>query len=319
MKNIKFLLILFGILLTIQSCEDQDSIRFPELLDAANVRIQIDPDYSSLDASDIQNAKIVYSTFSENTNIESVVISASYYNFMNDTSYDSREIVRYSQSDYDASNGAIRDEEFTSELLAQAFGLTGGASDLGGGDRFDFTNLTTLTNGMVFPDTILSETDHETVNVTPNIINSSATTSFTVGFNAFVACPVPEGFALGDYLLEQTSGPADPFFGNPTRWAPEIVTLTQVSAIERSFNGTYFTFENITFNFLLICENILVGTTGSGLSCGGPGINWVGDTPPGSYDEEDDNIIIIKVLDNVDGGCGLPAAEPMTLRLTKIN
>ncbi len=78
-------------------------------------------------------------------------------------------------------------------------------------------------------------------------------------------------------------------------------------------------FENTGFNFLLICENILVGTTGSGIGCGGPGLNWVGDTPPGSYDEEDDNIIIIKVLDNVDGGCGLPAAEPMTLRLTKIN
>ena len=319
MKNVKYIILLAGILMTIQSCEDQEKIRFPEFIDAANVRIQVDPDYSSLDASDIANAKLMYSVFSENINIESVVISASYYNFLNDTSYDSQELVQYTQSDFDANNGAIRDKEFTSEFLAQKFGLTGGASDLGGGDRFDFTNLTTLTNGMVFPDTILSETDYETVNVTPNIINSSATTSFTVGFNAFVACPVPAGFALGDYLLEQTSGPDDPFFGNPTRWAPEIVTLTQVSAIERSFNGTYFTFENIAFNFLLICENILVGTTASGLGCGGPGINWVGDTPPGSYDEDDDSVIIIKVLDNIDGGCGLPAAEPMTLRLTKID
>lgn len=319
MKNIKYLLLIIGIILAFQSCEDEKKIRFPEFEDAANVRIQLDPDYSSLDASDITNAKLVFSVFSENTNIESVVVSAVYYSFQNDSTTDPVEILSLSQSDFDAANGAIRNQEFTAQFLATQFGLPGGSSDLGGGDRFDFSNLTTLTNGMVFPDTILSETDHETVNVTPNIINSAATTSFTVSFTAYVACPVPAGFALGDYILEQTEGPTDPFFGNPTRWANEVVTLTQVSPIERTFNGTYFTFENVGFNFLLICGNVLVGTTASGIGCGGPGLNWTGATPPGYYDESDDSVIIIKILENVDGGCGLPAAEPMTLMLTKIN
>ena len=319
MKNVIYLLLLIGAILAFQSCQDLEKIRFPEFTDAANVRIQIDPDYSALDASDFENAKLVYSVFSENTNIESVVISASYYNFQNDTTYDSREIIRYTQSDFDANNGAIRDEEFTSQFLAQKFGFPGGASDLGGGDLFNFTNLTTLTNGMVFPDTILSETNYETVNVTPNIINSAGTTSFTVAFNAFVACPVPDGFALGNYLLEQISGPDDPFFGNPYRWETGVVTLAQVSPIERSFRGTYFTFENRAFNFLLICGNVLVGTTGSGIGCSALGISWTGATPPGYYDESDDSEIIIKVLENIDGDCGLPAGEPMTLRLTKID
>jgi hypothetical protein len=319
MKNIKYLLLIIGIILAFQSCEDEEKIRFPEFEDAANVRIQIDPDYSSIDASDITNAKLVFSVFSENKNIESVVISAVYYSFQNDSTTDPVEILSLTQSDFDAANGAIRNKEFTAQFLAAQFGLPGGSSDLGGGDRFDFSNVTTLTNGMVFPDTILSETQHETINVTPNIINSSGTTSFTVGFTAYVACPVPDGFALGDYMLEQIAGPDDPFFGNPTRWASEVVTLTQVSPIERTFNGTFLTFDNVGFNFLLICGNVLVGTQATGIGCGGPGFNFTGATPPGTYDGLDDSVILIEIIENIDDACGVPGGDPMTLRLTKID
>ncbi|MBE9511794.1 MAG: hypothetical protein IMY71_13040 [Bacteroidetes bacterium] len=319
MKNIKYLLLIIGIILAFQSCEDESKIRFPEFEDAANMRIQIDPDYSSIDASDISNAKLVFSVFSENTNIESVVISAVYYSFQNDSTTDPVEVLSLTQSDFNAANGAIRDREFTAQFLAEKFGLPGGISDLGGGDRFDFFNVTTLTNGMVFPDTILSETDHETVNVTPNIINSSGTTSFTVGFTAYVACPVPNGFATGDYMFEQIAGPADPWFGEATRWKSEVVTLTQVSPIERTFNGTYLIWDGRAFNFLLICGNVLVGHQGTGIGCGGPGLNFTGATPPGTYDQLDDSLILIEIIENVDGDCGVPTAEPMTLRLTKIN
>jgi len=319
MKNYKYLILIIGIILAFQSCEDEDKMRFPEFEDAANLRIQLDPDYSSIDASDIANAKLVFSVFSENTNIESVVISAAYYSFMNDSTTDPLEVLSFTQSDFDAADGAIRNREFTAQFLAEKFGLPGGISDLGGGDRFDFFNLTTLTNGMVFPDTILSETDLETVNVTPNIINSAGTSSFSVGFTAYVACPVPAGFALGDYMFEQIAGPDDPFFGNPTRWANEVVTLTQVSPIERKFTGTYLTFDGIDFSFLLICGNVLVGTQATGIGCGGPGLNFTGAIPPGTYDGLDDSVILIEIVDNIDGGCGLPAGEPMTLRLTKID
>jgi len=318
MKNIKYLILIVGLVLAFQSCEDESKIRFPEFEDAANMRIQIDPDYSSIDASDIANAKLVFSVFSENTNIESVVISAVYYSFLNDSTTAPVEILTLSQSDFDV-EGAIQNLEFTSQFLVETFGLPGGLGDLSGGDRFDFFNVTTLTNGMVFPDTILSETDHETVNVTPNIINSAGTSSFSVGFTAYVACSVPDGYALGDYMFEQIAGPDDPFFGNPTRWANEVVTLTQVSPIERTFKGTYLTFDNVDFNFLLICGNVLVGTQGTGIGCGGPGFNFTGAIPPGNYDDLDDSVIIIEVIDNIDGGCGTTPVEPMTLKLTKVN
>lgn len=319
MKKIKYLLLIVGLVLAFQSCEDEDKIRLPEFEDAVNIRIQIDPDYSSINASDLANAKLVFSVFSENTNIESVVISAVYYSFQNDSTSDPVELLSLTQSDFNAANGAIRDREFTAQFLATQFGLSGGSSDLSGGDRFDFFNLTTLTNGMVFPDTILSETDHETVNVTPNILNSSGTTSFTAGFTAYVACAIPDGFALGDYMFEQIAGPADPWFGEATRWTSEVVTLTQVSPIERTFNGTYLIWDGRAFNFLLICGNVLVGHQGTGIGCGGPGLNFTGATPPGTYDQLDDSLILIEIIENVDGDCGVPQAEPMTLRLTKIN
>lgn len=318
MKNYKYLILIIGIILAFQSCEDEDKIRFPEFEDAANLRIQLNPDYSSIDASDIANAKLVFSVFSENTNIESVVISAVYYSFQNDSTTAPVEMLTLSQSDFDA-EGAIRNSEFTAQFLVEKFGLPGGINDLGGGDRFDFFNVTTLTNGMVFPDTILSETDHETVNVTPNIINSAGTSSFSVGFTAYVACPVPNGFATGNYMFEQIAGPADPWFGEATRWASEVVTLTQVSPIERKFDGTYLIWDGRAFNFLLICGNVLVGHQATGIGCGGPGLNFIGATPPGTYDQDDDSVILIEILENVDGGCGVPAAEPMTLRLTKVD
>lgn len=321
MIKFKYLSITAAVLLLflgISSCVDDEKVRIPDFIEAANVRIQLNPDYSSLDASDIANAKLQFSMFSENTNLQTVVLTGQFYSFAKDSLSDVIEIMRLDQSDFNANDGSINDVELTSSFLAEKFGLPGGVNDLGGGDRFDFFNTTTLTNGMVFPDTVLQGTEFENVNVTPNIINSAATSSFSVGFSAFVACPVPEGFATGKYIVEQTEGPSDPFFGNPYRWLTEEVTLNTVSPIERTFNGTYFTFDNRKFNFLLICGVVLVGETAAGLGCGGPGLGWKGDSPPGTYDEADDSVIIIKLLENSTGGCGLPVDEPLTLVLTKV-
>ena len=206
MKNIRLISILSisAVLLTFMSCQDDDASRFPDFIRAANMRIQLDPDYSSLNAEDIPNAKLEFSLFSENKNIESVVLSGVYYNFAMDSTFDKVELMSWTQADFDANDGAIRKVDFTSQFLADKFGLPNGVNDMGGGDRFDISNVTTLTNGMVFPDSVLQGTPQETINVTPNIVNSAATTSFSVGFTAYVACPVPSGFATGDYMLTQT-------------------------------------------------------------------------------------------------------------------
>jgi hypothetical protein len=313
MKRYIYPLIMMIIISTFISCEDPEAIRLPEIIDAANMRIQLDPEFTSLKADDLENAKIVFSLFSENTNLEEMELSVTYYNFQQDSNYSRRTIRVYKQADFDATNGAIRDVTFTSDELAELFGIT--VEDMGGGDRFDFFNVTSLTNGMVFPDTV-NLPGGDVVNVQPNIINSALTTSFSVGWTSYVACPIDPTIYTGDYYLEQTAGPDDPFFGEPVRFAPMVVNITALSPIERSFQCTYLTFEDIEFRFLLICDNVLINYTSS-LACS-IGLRWANQSPPGPYNPDDDSELIILELENMDADCGVAQAEPLTLTLTKV-
>jgi hypothetical protein len=312
-KFIYSFLLIAGINLILNSCSNEDNVRIPDTEEAANVRLQLNPDYSSLRADDIANAKIELSAFSENKNLNQVVISAQYYNFATDSLYSRRTVKVFTQTDFDQANGAIENIDFTSSMLAEIFGLSS-ADDLGGGDRFDFYNVTNLTNGLTFPDTIPIPGD--IINVSPGVTNTSATTSFTSGFTVYVACPINPNFGTGNYMVEQIDGPDDPFFGNAYRWEPGEVTITSVSPIQRTFAGKYFTFD-VNFSFLLICGKLLVGTTSSGVGCSSS-LDWKSSSPPGTYDESDDGEFIIKLTDNINGDCGLPI-EPLTLKLTKIN
>jgi hypothetical protein len=315
MKRIYLLSIVvltLGVLIT--SCVNEDTIRVPKTKDAINLRIQQDPSYTNLRADDLEHAKLVFSLFSINKNIKEVHLTIQYYNFQQDSLYSLRSMRKFSQADFDAANGAIRDVTITAQELATLFNVT--LNDIGGGDRYDVFNVTTLTDGRVYPDTI-SLPDGDVSNITPTFVNSSATTSFSTGFVSYVACPVSTGFATGDYLLEQIAGPGDPFFGNPVRFATEAVNLNAASPIQRNFNVTYLTFDSRPFSFLLICNNFLVNQ-GASLGCS-VGLRWTNAIPPGTYDPNDDSELIIEILENVDGDCDLPAGEPLTLKLTKIN
>jgi len=42
-----------------------------------------------------------------------------------------------------------------------------------------------------------------------------------------VVCPLLPTFAVGQYRLEQTAGPGDPFYGNATRFVTETVTVAE--------------------------------------------------------------------------------------------
>lgn len=198
MKKLSYTLILSGILsLILYSCQKLEETRIPETEKAANVRIQLDPKYSSLRADDIPNAKIVFSVYSENTNIDQVELIAEYYNFASDSLYSRRIIRTFKQSDFDAADGAIKNITITSKDLAKTFGLAS-LNEMGGGDRFDFYNITSLTNGLVFPDTILLN-GNPVLNISPGVINTASTTSYTTGFTVYVACPFVANDAVGTY------------------------------------------------------------------------------------------------------------------------
>ena len=97
----------------------------------------------------------------------------------------------------------------TSQTISDAVGID--IADMSGGDRLDFSIFTKLNDGRVFPDSIGFG---GFLNVNANVLNASNTTSFTTSFTRFIACPVPNGYMIGDYSWEHVSGPEDPFFGS---------------------------------------------------------------------------------------------------------
>ena len=161
--------------------------------------------------------------------------------------------------------GILRGYEITFNEFKTALGLQD--SDFNGLDQVTIYNVTTMKDGRVYPSTIKINEDVSVTTVAPNIANSAATTSFTATITVFVQCPLPDGFAVGNYSIEQVSGPGDPFYGNPYRWTPETVTLAASGPINRTFNGTYLTFTGIKFDFIVTCGTLVVPKGGAGLGC----------------------------------------------------
>jgi hypothetical protein len=315
MKVIKYftLLLMGGLLIQMTSCidEDKEGGRFPDFLEAVNMRIVADPDFSSINADDPGSAKVLLNFYSENVeDVESIELSVDFFDFSEGTTSDKVFLKNVPVANF--SGGVLRGFELPLSDFKTALGLQD--SDFNGLDQVTIYNKTTMKDGRVYPSTITVNDTTSFVNVTPNILNSSATTSFTTTVTIFVQCPVPADFATGKYRVEQTEGPDDPFFGNPTRWATEEVTIVNTGPINRSFMGTYLTFPNRTFNFIVTCGSLVVPKTGAGLGCDGT-LSWVSD---GADSYTGDAEFTIHLLDNVDGDCGIPAGEPLTLKLTKL-
>jgi hypothetical protein len=310
LSTIKYIRVIAVTLVLFASCTEE--ARIPDPIDAANVRIQfLAPTDQLINFADIANAQIKYNIFSKNKDLESVELTFMYNNAATGLAEGPFVLKTYTQDDFDAAGGAIRDEIYTADELAVLVGKTSGA-DLSGGDNFVFANRTTLTDGRVYPATTVGGNN----NITPGIAGNAGIEQFSVGWISYVACPVPATFATGKYTLEQIAGPDDPFFGNPTRFAPGEVTLVASSPIQRDFNVTYLTFTNRVFSMLLVCENYLVNDD-AGVGCG-PGLRWGTPGTPGSFDDTDDSVLIVEILENVNNDCGIPANEPLTLKLTKV-
>lgn len=187
--------------------------------------------------------------------------------------------------------------------VADMAGFMGVAeSDLAAGDSFNFVATLTSNNG-----TVVTPADLD-----GDVLNPGMDQGLT--HTIFLACPVSAAFA-GDYLFEQTSGPADVFFGGATAFAVEVVNVTAPDLITRTWACNYYTF-GVTFNALLLCDEAVVQPTQSGVGCGGPGLNWVEDDPRGVYNPDDDAMWTINIIENVDLGCGL-GATPATFDMTK--
>jgi hypothetical protein len=182
MKNtIKYSLLISTLFGFLTSCEDPDAIRLPEFKDAVNVRVVIDPDNTFLDFEDLANAKFVFDAYTENTDLQSAIFYMSYYDLSEDSIFNEIPV--------EFTDFPTQHYEYTSQELAEIFNLPGGIDHLDGGDLFNFRTEAVTAEGLTYPDTVLQGLTQETLNVTPEIINAAATTSFTSVFNTFVGCP----------------------------------------------------------------------------------------------------------------------------------
>ena len=193
--------------------------------------------------------------------------------------------------------------EIPASEAISAVGLT--PADIEGGDTFEFSLILTDKKGRSF----------NRENVSGNIAGAPF---YDSPFQYFVnvICPVESTYAVGDYSLKQTSGGEDPFFGNPTRFVEETVTLAAVSGnpTQRRFTVQYlggFTTRNFTIEFS--CGDVLKPSESAGAGCSAS-ILWESDNSDlASYDVSDDSSIKVKFVDDVTDDCGVKQAVEFTL------
>ena len=220
-KIIKYVFVL-GIMAFFSSCEDKDLQRIPvdEFEAGPNSRINVDPNFGFINLDDLANAKIKYDLYSESTNLSTIELQV--FLTVGGVNSDTIVVESYTQAEITAANGVFLNEEVTAQELVTAVGTTLNA--LTGGNSFGFINKVTMANGTVYP----SPTVNGNTNVTPNIRGANATTSYNIGFTAFVGCPSPTADITGTTytasILTYNSAGAAPF-GLPQTSVLEGVTM----------------------------------------------------------------------------------------------
>lgn len=194
----------------------------------------------------------------------------------------------------------------TAQEAITALGLT--QAQVNGGDVFEFRLKLTDKKGRVFND----------VNASADIKGGLFYASPFL-YNVTVVCPLTEGYALGQYRLTQPVGGADPFFGNPTRFVEEVVTLVAgPTATQRRFTVNYLGgFTTRPFTIELSCGKVVKPEEAAGAGCGGPGILWISDPNNlADYNPASDATITVKFIDDSQSSCGITA--PVEFLLTKL-
>lgn len=183
----------------ILACRDEDAVRIPDFINAPNFRLQIRPANNFFNVSDLSTAKLVYDIYSQNyTEIEKVEVYVRYQKVGNSSCATGGclgpfMVKTYVKSDLEAVKGNLLGEEITIQSLVTLLGLT--EADIQGGDQFIFNNVTTMTNGTVYPTVTVGS------NTNVPAIYSTAGASYTASFSANVGCPYVAANIAGTYIL----------------------------------------------------------------------------------------------------------------------
>jgi hypothetical protein len=310
-KYIQRLLLILPVILLL-SCEDEDAIRIPEFDIATNFRVV--RDVSSFDSTN-PNASVTLTVYSETENIQEADMYVSHFSLIENQ--ETRQFPLASLQGSEISNDGTTQLTFSLVELTAAMNKT--PEDLAGGDAVNIYSIVTLTDGRVYPDTVRVDSDNQFLNVTPNIIQSSATTSFSPKLVFPILCELDETFGTGTYFFEAIEGD-NLQFGVET-FETGDVTITSTSSTGRTFDVPFLTAFvagfTTTIEFDFACNVVLLQPTGSGLGCGGVNLVWdLNAADPGQFDIMDDSEFTISITFNTNAACGI-STTPIKFRLTK--
>jgi hypothetical protein len=244
MKKIFYSILPLAFIVVLASCVDEaGDIGFDESSRGVNFRVIADQ--TNIDLFDT-DAEINLTTYSENDNISNVTMLVE----LNDGGVASRKVLKVISGSELNKNGVVY--TFNLNDLAAAVGTTPGA--LEGGDAFTITNVVTLDNGLVFPDT-LSLTDAngtKTVLNLGNVFGAGAPTSYILQLTLTLVCSsaIPEGLyhAISSGTSTDPCPPTNPL--NNYAYDVEITktgpTSYQVSDI---FAGVYINWYGICYEY----------------------------------------------------------------------
>ena len=123
-----------------------------------------------------------------------------------------------------------------------------------------------------------------------------------------------QDYLVGSYMLEQTIGSPDPFFGEATKFAEETVTIKASNDGSRIIELTWlgFSSEMVIFADCNSSEILFFEHSGAGAACGTPVI-WAPDEENGIV--IDDDTFAVRFIDDFENTCGLQ--ESMELTFTR--
>ncbi|WP_396597235.1 hypothetical protein [Dokdonia sp. R86516] len=303
MKKIKFLSLFVCALAFLTACEDEDKRLLPfgepgAVEGRAGVFVTADITTAVIDGNDVPNGVFAFTVGAPNNNVASFDIIAQ-----------RRTPAPLSEQSEFALIKTVTtfpsDVVITTGDLASAFGLT--VDELGLGDTFVFRNVATGTQGEIVE---FDDLDAD--------LQSEGGQMQGFGLSTLIVCPLPDGYATGDYAVETTVGG---FFGDI--FLPQTVTLSSASVYQRSFQANYLEQFGIgqpdmTFTINFLC-GVQTGRDGMGtnLGCAGGGLRLNSSANALPYSEDDDSSFVINFTEDSVGCGGVPAGE-VQITLTKL-
>ena len=319
MKLFKYILPTFVLLMMLAGCEDEPRFELADTDKSLNMRlVSSQTSFDATNPNDMASIKF----FSENnergdlSNIGKVDLYVDHFVLLENTT--SPRVLFTSIDGATITNDGSLSLDIPIAEIATKLGID--VADISGGDIITFYNITTLADGRVFPDTVLKGTDFETLNTTPNVLNSAPTTSFTATVTYPIVCPLVEGFATGPYLMEQIVPLNPAYFGITQIWDGEVVNITAVDNTTRTFTAqnylTAFGGFSTPFTFSLACNVVLMPEQPFAVGCNanitaGQDLNNIG-----TFDITDDSEFTIGILHDQAQDCGQGTA-PTVIKLTK--